>query len=64
METISCRGNRGKLLHARAGTFDGDLAGISALTVCVVLGILCIAMGVYELVRYFKLGLAAFRTSI
>ena len=34
------------------------------MAVCVVLGILCIAMGVYELVRYFKLGLAAFRTSI
>lgn len=32
--------------------------GISALTVCIVLGILCIAMGVYELVRYFKLGVA------
>lgn len=32
--------------------------GVSALTVCIVLGILCIAMGIYELVRYFKLGLA------
>ena len=27
METISCRGNRGKLLHACAGNFNGDLAG-------------------------------------
>ena len=31
---------------------------ISALAVCIILGILCTVAGVYELVRYFKLGLA------
>lgn len=31
---------------------------ISALTVCVALGILCIAAGAYCLMRYFKLGIA------
>lgn len=31
---------------------------ISALTVCVLLGIFCIAEGIYMVVRYFKLGLA------
>lgn len=31
---------------------------ISALTVCILLGIFCIAEGVYMIVRYFKLGLA------
>lgn len=31
---------------------------ISALTVCIILGIFCIAEGIYMIVRYFKLGLA------
>ena len=31
---------------------------ISAMTVCILLGILCAAAGVYKLVRYFKLGFA------
>lgn len=31
---------------------------ISAMTVCVILGILCAAAGVYKLVRYFRLGFA------
>ena len=31
---------------------------ISALTVCVLLGVFCIAEGIYMAVRYFKLGLA------
>lgn len=31
---------------------------ISAVSVCTVLGVLCIIMGVYELIRYFKLGFA------
>lgn len=31
---------------------------ISALTVCVILGIFCVAAGIYTLVRYFKIGLA------
>lgn len=31
---------------------------VSALTVCIVLGVLFIAIGVYELVRYFSLGVA------
>ncbi len=32
--------------------------GISALTVCMVLGAICILAGIYELARYFKLGAA------
>lgn len=32
--------------------------GISALTVCMVLGVICILAGVYEIARYFKLGAA------
>lgn len=31
---------------------------ISALTACYLTGAICIAMGIYELVRYFELGLA------
>ncbi|MBD5551490.1 MAG: hypothetical protein HDQ96_09985 [Lachnospiraceae bacterium] len=31
---------------------------ISALTICIILGIFCIAAGVYAMVRYFKLGVA------
>ena len=31
---------------------------ISAMTVCVILGILCAVAGVYKLVRYFRLGFA------
>lgn len=31
---------------------------ISALVVCYILGILCLAYGIYEIVRYFSLGLA------
>ena len=31
---------------------------ISALTICIILGIFCIAAGVYAMVRYFKLGAA------
>ena len=31
---------------------------ISAMTVCVILGILCALAGVYKLVRYFRLGFA------
>ncbi len=31
---------------------------VSALAICIILGILCIAMGVVDIVRYFKLGLA------
>lgn len=34
------------------------LPDISALTVCIILGIFCIAAGTYAIVRYFKLGLA------
>lgn len=33
---------------------------ISALTICIILGIFCIAAGVYAMVRYFKLGVAGF----
>lgn len=31
---------------------------ISALTICIILGIFCIAAGVYAMVRYIKLGVA------
>lgn len=31
---------------------------ISALTVCIILGIFCIVEGIYMIVRYFKLGLS------
>lgn len=31
---------------------------ISALTACYLTGAICIAMGIYELIRYFELGLA------
>ena len=31
---------------------------ISALTICIILGIFCIAAGMYAMVRYFKLGVA------
>ena len=31
---------------------------ISALTACYLAGAVCIAMGIYELIRYFELGLA------
>ena len=31
---------------------------ISAVTICVILGALCAAAGVYKLVRYFRLGFA------
>ncbi len=31
---------------------------ISALTACYLVGAVCIAMGIYELIRYFELGLA------
>lgn len=30
----------------------------SAMTVCVILGIVCVAAGIYEIVRYFNLGIA------
>lgn len=30
----------------------------SAMTVCVILGIVCITAGIYEIVRYFNLGIA------
>ena len=32
--------------------------GISVLTACMLLGIFCILGGIYEMVRYFKLGTA------
>lgn len=31
---------------------------ISAVAVCCILGVICIGSGVYEIVRYFNLGLA------
>ena len=33
---------------------------ISALTICIILGIFCITAGVYAMVRYFKLGVTGF----
>ena len=35
--------------------------GISVLTACMLLGIFCILGGIYEMVRYFKLGTAPAR---
>ena len=58
METLKniVSGRSSSLLHGAARRGHGDLAGVSALTVCIIMGVLCLVVGICELARYFSLG--------